>query len=51
MQNANAELKIKKIALKQIAKDIGGDHSFTVLVEIAEGIQTEETKKVDDRTQ
>lgn len=44
------ELKIKKNALRQIAKNIGGDKAFTVVVEIAEGISTDETKKVDPET-
>ena len=36
-------MKIKKNALRQIAKNIGGDKAFTIVVEIAEGIRTDET--------
>ena len=50
-QNAADDIKIKKNALRQIAQNIGGENSFSIVVEIAQGVKTAETKKVSEEDQ
>jgi Ca2+/Na+ antiporter len=50
-KNAEDERKIKKNELRQIAKSIQGDSAFSLVVQIAQGVQTEETRQIDQPTQ
>tara|TARA_B110000285_G_scaffold230403_1_gene296948 strand:- start:1392 stop:1631 length:240 start_codon:yes stop_codon:yes gene_type:complete len=45
------ERKIKKNELRQIAKSLQGDSAFSLVVQIAQGIQTDETRQIDNKTQ
>jgi len=45
------ERKIKKNELRQIAKSLQGDSAFSLVVQVAQGIQTEETRQIDNKTQ
>jgi|TARA_B110001450_G_C17404228_1_gene393016 solute carrier family 8 (sodium/calcium exchanger) len=49
-KDAQMDINICKYSLKEIAKNIPGEHAFTVIVEIAEGISTEHTRQVDEKT-
>jgi hypothetical protein len=37
--------------LRQIAKSLQGDSAFSLVVQVAQGIQTEETRQIDNKTQ